>query len=351
MNCLAEDLDSILEHTRDYWEELRGRQIFITGGTGFFGCWLLETFIWINARLGLNASATVLTRNPEAFKRKAPHLASSSSVRFHQGDIRWFEFPEIEFSHIIHAATESSEQLNRENPLLMLDTIMQGTRRVLDLAVHCRAEKLLLTSSGAVYGKQPADISHIPEEHQNGPDPLDAYSAYAEGKRISELLCKIYSQANGIQVKIARCFAFVGPYLPLDVHFAVGNFIHDSLAGRSLRIKGDGTPFRSYLYASDLMIWLWTILFRGETCRPYNVGSENEVTVRQLAFQVKQTTQNAAAIEVQQAAGSLPADRYVPSTTRARRELGLCQRVDLQSAIQKTYEWNKILREVENERH
>jgi dTDP-glucose 4,6-dehydratase len=341
LNRLEKDLDSILEYTHDYWEELRGRHIFITGGTGFFGCWFLESFIWANEKLGLNAAATVLTRDPQSFQRKAPNLARNRSVKLLEGDVRFFEFPDQEFSHVVHAATESSETLNRKDPLIMLDAIIYGTRRVLDLAARCGTSKLLLTSSGAVYGKQPANISHVDETCSIGPNPLDANSAYAEGKRVAELLCKIYAQSHGLQTKVARCFAFVGPHLPLNTHFAVGNFIGDVLERRSIRVSGDGTPFRSYLYAADLMIWLWTILFKGETCQPYNVGSEDAISIRELAFLVQKATGSEAAVVIQKAAGNLPADRYVPSTVRAREELGLYQRVDLESAIRKTHEWCK----------
>ena len=153
--------------------------------------------------------------------------------------------------------------MSDENPLLMLGSIVEGTRHTLEFARHSGTPKFLLTSSGAVYGRQPPTLTHIPEDYVGAPDPLDPRSVYGEGKRLAEQLCALYAQQYGVQSKIARCFAFVGPYLPLDIHFAVGNFIRDGLRGEPIKVEGDGMSFRSYLYAADLTIWLWTILFSG----------------------------------------------------------------------------------------
>ena len=339
---LAEDLDQILAQTRDLWEELRGQRLFITGGTGFFGTWLLESFAWVNARLDLKASALVLTRNPDAFCRKAPHLASDSSIRFHAGDIRSFDFPEGTFSHVIHAATEASATLNEEAPLAMCDTIVLGTRRALDFARICGAGKFLLTSSGAVYGKQPSDLSHIPEEYLSAPDPANPGSAYGEGKRAAELLSVVFAKQFGLEVKIARCFAFVGPHLPLDTHFAIGNFIRDGLKGGPILVKGDGTPYRSYLYAADLAVWLWTILFRGVVSRPYNVGSPEAISIAELARAVAETFTPLVSVRITKAtAPEKPAERYVPSVARAQSELGLQPRTSLNEAIRRTARWHR----------
>ena len=340
-NPLAGDLDHVLDHTRDLWDELRGERVFITGGTGFFGCWLLESLLWAQDRLGLGVEAVVLTRDPDAFRARAPHLARHPGLTMLAGDVRSYPFPAGTFSHIIHAAIDASAKLNDESPLHMLDTIVDGTRHALDHAIACKAKRFLLTSSGAVYGKQPSEMTHVPEDYTGAPDPLSPRSAYGEGKRLAEHLCALYARGSGLEPKIARCFAFVGPYLPLDVHYAIGNFIRDALLGGPIVVLGDGTPYRAYLYAADLAIWLWTILIRGQSCRAYNVGSEDAITIESLAHAVRDVVSPGAEIHILQTgdAASLP-ERYVPRVERAARELALHSAVALDDAIRRTADWS-----------
>jgi len=344
-NPLAADLDHVLAHTVGLWEDLRGQRIFITGGTGFFGCWLLESFAWANDRLGLGATALVLTRDPAAFAHKAPHLASHPAIRFHSGDVRSFDLPSGHFAHVIHAATDGDLKQMAADPLAVFDINVLGTRRVLEFARQCGATNFLFTSSGAVYGRQPPDLAQLAEEYHGAPDPTDAQSAYGaagEEKRIAETLCALYARQHGLKTKIARCFSFVGPYLPLDGKFAAGNFIRDALRGGPIRIGGDGTPVRSYLYAADLAIWLWTILLRGTAGRPYNVGAEEAVSIAGLAQATARAVQPPVAVEIaRQPAPGAAAERYVPSTRRAQAELGLAQWVMLDEALRRTLAWGR----------
>jgi dTDP-glucose 4,6-dehydratase len=346
------DLDLVLAQTRELWEEMRGQRVFITGGTGFFGCWLVESFCHGNRALGLGARATVLTRDPAKFAAKAPHLASDPAITLQPGDVRSFEFPAGEFRFVIHAATEASAKQAAEEPLEMLSTILAGTERTLQFAAQCGARKFLLTSSGAVVGRQPPDLTHVPESYDGAPDPLNAASVYAEGKRASELMCTVFqnqinrqkaARADGMEfeAKIARCWAFCGPHLPLDAHFAIGNFIGDVLAGRPISIAGDGTPRRSYLYAADLAAWLWTILFRAPALVAINVGSARDVSILELAECVAATLVPTTEIRVAQPAvpGAQPA-RYVPSVERAEELLGLRQTVGLEESIRRTAAWH-----------
>ena len=338
LNSLSDDLDHVLNHTRSLWESLRNQRIFITGGTGFFGCWLLESFVWANTALKLNASAFVLTRNCAQFKKKCPHLFSDPSLFFHEGDIKDFIFPQGHFSHIIHAATEACVNLNKNSPDNMFNTIVQGTKHTLDFAIHCGAQHVLLTSSGAIYGKQPSHFSHITEDYSA--DSADLESAYANGKREAEKIAVHYASHFNLNIKIARCFAFVGPYLPLDSHFAIGNFIRDGLNQRTIIINGNGAPYRSYLYAADLAIWLWTILFMGEKMRPYNVGSNESITIKELAFLISSTFEPNIAVHIEQPISTQEAVRYVPDVTRAQHELNLIPHIGLTQAIRLTKKWH-----------
>jgi dTDP-glucose 4,6-dehydratase len=338
-NILREDMDHILNKTRELWEEIRGKRLFITGGTGFFGCWLLESFAWANSNLGLNSSALVLTRNPQAFRQKAPNIYENPAIMFHTGDVRNFEFPDGEFTHIIHAATGDTDTIVKD-PVSIFEGMVQGTRRALDFASRCNARKFLYISSGAVYGKQPPDLSHIPEDHAGAPEMMNPVSAYGEAKRVSEFLTAAFAKHFGFEAKIARCFAFVGPYMHLDANYAIGNFIRNALSNEPILVRGDGTPYRSYLYAADLAIWLWTILFRGIPCRPYNVGSDNEFTIADVAKAVAHCLLENDVIYISKKASPCSStERYVPSVLRAQHELGLRQSIDLQNAISKTMSW------------
>jgi nucleoside-diphosphate-sugar epimerase len=319
---------------------MRNQRIFITGGTGFFGCWLVESFVHINSALNLNAHATILTRNPVGFAAKCPHLAADPAITLLSGDVRDFTFPEGDFRFVIHAATDASARQAAEAPLDMLTTILAGTQRTLEFAASHGTCRFLLTSSGAVYGKQPCDITHLPESYTGAPDPLDPASVYSEGKRASELMCALFHKTAGIECAIARCWAFSGPHLPLDAHFAIGNFIGDVLAGRPIRIAGDGTPRRSYLYAADLAIWLWTMLFRAPSLIPINVGSSHDVSILELAKTVAAVLNPEAEMQVasQPLPGAAPL-RYVPAVDRAKQLLGLKETVDLQESIRRTAAW------------
>ena len=336
----AEDLNSTVAIAHSAFEELRGARVFLTGGTGFFGHTLLESLLHANAVLGLGVRATVLTRSAERFRERSPHIAHHPAITLLEGDIRSFEFPADAHTHVLHAATDSVVAPGAPAYELS-ESIVDGTRRVLQFALATGARRLLYVSSGAVYGRGIDTLTHIPETYAGAPDPLLLSSGYDEAKRMAEHLCVAYSRDTPLECSVARCFAFVGPHLPLDAHFAIGNFIRDAIAGRPIHIRGDGTPLRSYLYTSDLAAWLWTMLVRAPANRAYNVGSDAAVSIGELARTVAAALRPGLEIRVdgKASAGAAPST-YVPDVCRAREELGLEVTVDLPTAIRRTAAWN-----------
>lgn len=313
------------------------QRVFVTGGTGFVGKWLLESFSRANERLGLRARMVALSRDPAAFASRHPRLAAAPGLEWLAGDVREFAAPAGAFSHAIHAATDVVADAP---PRETFDVIRRGTDRVLELCDARGVTGLLLVSSGAIYGRQPPELERIDEAFCGAPPTTDPATAYGQGKRAAEWSAVAYGAASRCAVRIARCFAFVGPHLPLDRHLAIGNFIADRVAGRAIEVRGDGTAVRSYLYASDLARWLWTILARGAPGAAYNVGSEQAVAVGALAQRIAATDNGAAGVRfgAEPVPGRLP-ERYVPSTRKAREALGLEPSVGLDAAISRTLAW------------
>lgn len=312
--------------------------ILLTGGTGFFGRALLRHW-YQQAEQGIPmAPVTVLTRAPDAFRAKHPDLAQQPWLTLAAGDILDpRSLPRgSTFSHIVHAAADSTvgPQLS---PLQRFDQIVTGTRHLLDFARQCDARRFLFTSSGAIYGPQPPDLAQMPEDHRGACDPLAAHDAYGNSKRAAESLCALYHDAYGLETVIARCFAFVGPDLPLDVHFAIGNFIRDALWRDEIRVNGDGTAIRSYLDQHDLAHWLLTLLARGQPGRAYNVGSDQAISIADLATLVRDQLAPGKTVRIMKHAhAATPRNRYVPSVERSRNEVGLEVRISLVNAIRMT---------------
>jgi len=339
---LAADLEFILEMAEDDIRALDGAKLFVTGGTGFIGTWLLEALIWSRRRNGVGPEIEVLTRDPSAFATRSPHLAGADSIRLTKGDVLEPLEAATTPDAIIHGATPVNEAIKRENPKLLLDTIIDGMRNVLGLAASGDRPRMLFISSGAVYGRLPPELSHVSEEFTGGPDPMEPGSVYSEGKRVAELLGSIANAKGDARVVTARQFALVGPYLPIDAHFAAGNFIRDALSGGPIIVEGDGTTFRSYQYAADMVIWLLALLARGEPGRSYNVGSPDAIDIASLARLIAAQSSGTPSVEIRgtPVAGRL-GERYVPSVDRASDELGLVNQIGLDEGVRRTMAWHR----------
>jgi len=336
-----QELRDTVRRMPDLWDAVRDTTLLFTGGTGFVGAWMIELL----AMAALEYGFTVRVINAG---RRLPHTRWIDSLAMrglHLEPIRADVLnplpSDCDAAAMVHAATDASLKLNLEDPQVMLDTIVTGTRNALAWAEAAHVKQFLFLSSGAVYG---TGLPGVPKSECSmiGPDPFGAASAYAEGKRLAEQLCTSAGRTGRIhQVSIARCFAFTGPLLPIETHFAVGNFIRDKLLGRPIEIRGDGTAVRSYLYAADMALWLWTILLRGATCRPYNVGSARPVTIRELASIISRRFGGTEQVNIAVQSTAPKPDFYVPDVRRAKEELGLDMWTPLEESIDRTIAWHQ----------
>jgi len=280
---IAVDVSLLLERSAIKVEAFRGKTVLVTGGTGFFGVWMLSSLIAIKSRLGGDLRIVALSRDPEKFLDEHPTHHFDSQIEFISGDVKTFRISGLRVNLLIHmATTNASETFYGQDQLSKIDMLYLGTKNVLEQCGDS-LEKVIFTSSGVAYGVNKSDF--ISEGDWTGPDTRDIRSALAIGKLSAEYLVSYYAEKLGYEYSIARCFAFAGQYLPMDIHYAFGNFIFNAMQTKDIVIQGDGKDKRSYLYVGDAVGWLLRLL-----AHPYNdifnVGSQNALDMNTLAVKV-----------------------------------------------------------------
>ena len=311
--------------------------IFVTGGTGFFGRALLRHWMASKEAGSFSEDVGILTRSPQVFLDAYPEFSKLSWLKLFKGDVlEYSSLPKnIEIDRMIHAATESTNGAFL-TPYKTYNDITIGTNNILNFAVQNNVRRFLLTSSGAVYGPQPDSLNKIPEDYLGRADPLLPSSAYGLGKSAAEHLCCLYRDKYDLQTVIARCFAFVGPDLPLTAHYAMGNFINDALYGSEINVGGDGTPLRSYMNQDDLARWLLCVLDEGVAGHAYNVGSDMAISISDLAYLVRDILSPHKEIVFNNAKSNfMGRNIYIPDTSKAQLDLGLNVNIPLTKSIAK----------------
>jgi UDP-glucuronate decarboxylase len=328
------------ERNLDYILSRDVTSLLLTGGTGFFGRSLLRCYAKMFMDSNLTPPhVTVLTRSSKNFLKNYPEFGQMSWLSFYEGNIMsgLAALPDKEFSHVLHAAAESIARPGI-TALQRFDENTQGTRNVLEFSIRHGAKRFLYISSGGAYGPQPLNMKRIPESYLGMPDPLSTESSYGIAKRQAEHLCALYHQTYGLDTVIARCFAFVGPDLALDEHFAIGNFIHDALMADAITVNGDGLPLRTYMYQEDLAEWLYTLLLLGDGQEAYNVGSDEVVSIGDLAHEVKDILAPNKKVVIKNRSDHFSdvRNRYIPDIDKARNKLNLDIKIKLKEAISLT---------------
>lgn len=332
-----ENLVSIRERLAAVFTLLKGANLLITGGTGFVGRWLVESFIELEKFYKSGCQLTLLSRDPGAFLNLLPHLKHEKRIDFIKGDVRNFRFPEKRYTHMIHGATTPDPSLIAGEPLTMYDTIVSGTKNLLDYARDRRDCRILNISTIKIYGCEQFNPLNVEDGLHLAPDPYDKYAAYLEGKRVAEFLCATYSDQYGIKIPVARLSHQLGAHIPLNTGNAAGDFISSVLQARPLVLKSDGSSFRSYMYTGDLVVWLYTLLLKGES-EPYNVGSQAGYSLHEIAHMI--AGQYGLPVEYLQAESKQVRPKgLIPSTRKAQEKFGLTCEVEFMEAVDKTVCW------------
>lgn len=305
-------------------------RLLITGGTGFVGQHLLDV---------IASGVTSLSMNDVVIASRSPQLAGHD-VETVKWDVTSGSVPNLNVDAVIHAATPASADLNARSPRLMFDQILEGARNVIEFcAKQKNPPRIVFTSSGAVYGEMPPDVTAWPEDSQLAADPLNPNSAYASGKRAAESLIALAGHEGVCRPTIARLFAFSGRHLPLNRHFAIGNFIRDALKGGPIRIRGNGASVRSYLDGDDLGFWLLQALLKDEGFgRILHVGSDEPISITELAILVSERAWLKTRVDVRVKTEDQRSDidgltRYVPSVSHTREILGIVKVKSLSESI------------------
>ncbi len=311
--------------------------LLLIGGTGFFGKSFLDSFhrgaldCWDVERV------IVLSRNASKLRKICSQLISDR-VELLSADIGTVDWlPAADY--VIHAAASTDARRYLSAPDTERKNIQAGVINYCKLAPQFHeGSNIVYASSGAVYGVQSESFQPIEESMECLDVELmpEHKRDYAVAKRDAEKAIRRLCQESNIKASIARCFAFIGPWLPRDQHFAIGNFIDDGLAGRPIIVKATYPVYRSYMHADDLVDWLMSMVSKAKnSCQAYNVGSDVAVKIDDLAKLVASEF-GVEALVPNQSNGMV--DFYVPSVNKARTDLGLTLKYNLQQAIKATIE-------------
>ena len=310
------------------------KTLLVIGGTGFFGKSILDAFIRGLLKPWDIAHVIVMSRNTEVLIQDAPQLISQNVTLLSADITTTNSLPYADF--VIHAAASTDARNYISQPDSEKKNILAGTYNYCRLAKKFHAKsKIVYVSSGAVYGVQLPTVDKLDEisKPTNLADMDVGKQDYAAAKQDAELAITQLG-LDGLNVSIARCFAFVGCWLPRDQHFAIGNFIADVIDNRPIVVKAKHQVYRSYMYADDLVEWLITIADHASPdCPTYNVGSDEVILVGDLAKELAKYYHLPADVPL---ISNAKIDRYIPSIKKANDKLGLYLKYSLTESINET---------------
>lgn len=324
-------------------ETLRGRTLFVTGGTGFIGSWLATFCAYLNDTYNFGVEFVSVARRQRRIEDRAPHLGGRRDIRYLLSDVRYLTEVPRNSTWVIHAAASPDAREHASNPVETMDIIAAGTYRVLRAVEQCNLRMMLYLSSALVYGAQPADLDALPEDFVGKVDTTKLTSAYAEAKRYAETLCASGRSQSRTPLIVVRPFTFLGPFQSLDAPWAMSNFLYAALNGQPLKILGTGKTRRSYLYGSDAAFLLLRILCKGESGSTFNLGHPEGVSLSDVAALVVQHASRPLEVSVNTARGLAVESHLIPDMSRAMKSFDFVPSISLNDAIKRTLSWYRAV--------
>jgi dTDP-glucose 4,6-dehydratase/UDP-glucuronate decarboxylase len=286
------DLDLICERLGDEFAGLGGKTLLMTGGAGFLGYYMIQAIVhWNRNHNAARAISTVVLDN---YFRGIPDWLEALRGEAHVTLLRHdivdplpADLPEAQA--IVHAAGIASPVYYRKYPIQTMDANIDGLRHLLD---HCvrrgqggnPVEHLLFFSSSEIYGDPSAENIPTPETYRGNVSCTGPRACYDESKRYGETLCVNFAAVHGLPITVARPFNNYGPGLKITDGRVIPDFARDIFAGRDIVMKSDGSPMRTFCYATDAVVGYYKVLLRGRAGEPYNIGTDGpEITMLDLA--------------------------------------------------------------------
>jgi len=328
-------MQDLLEEDRAALSSFRAKcrqdlDILVTGGSGFIGKWLVQAL----QLSGRARRLTLVSRDPAATASLFQSLTGTFEIDVVTpsaiSEIKRYSYDEVWH---LSAGTGIAGSVSWRD---MYAADVEMMTMLLSLVERqTTPPRFIYTSSGAVYGRGRTEISR--EDSPTSVSLDETSSLYDVSKQMSEILLMSASRELGLDVRIARLFAFVGPYLPLDKHFAIGNFLNDASKGNAIQLKSDGQDLRSWMYPTDLLEWLFIFADQAEV-KVVNVGSSEVMSIRQCAELIGEIA--GVPVNVPMSASDIRTRTvYAPDISEARTRLGLQIQVGLASAIKRTLRW------------
>ena len=330
------DLKEIIRRTENIAYKFANSKILVTGSTGFIGSWLIRALILLDHTFDLGIQLYLTSRDIDSSRRNLRSFPQAKITYFEIDYKSQSQLPIIDLSHIIFSSTPSQPSTGGNDELYMEVVSKNSFKSLADISKFQKSPPIFCNlSSGAVYGKKSLNQGRAKEMFFSTDAADRSLNRYAKIKIELELEVEKLTNMGLIQGANPRLFAFSGPGISLDAHFAIGNFMNNALKGEEIKIRGNPNSMRSYLYSTDLIVWLLNILVK-PTLNPIHVGSENSISLLELAEKISTIFSSPG---VSTGDGSADFSFYVPETSQTRKLMGVDQEVTLDDSLLRWKNW------------